>query len=161
MPRAVGSGLAPRIRPKTRNCPATRPFQLERVLGVGGFGVVYLAFDPTLHRLVALKVPLVAFPGERGPASAVSTRSRAAAALDHPHIVPIHKTGQIGPVCYIVAAYCNGHNLAEWLKTQTWARPGLPGGPVDRSTRLCDPLQPLVGSAAPRSEAEQRALRAE
>ncbi len=41
--------------------------------------------------------------------------ARAAAGLDHPHLVPVHEAGQIGPICYIALAYCPGNNLAEWL----------------------------------------------
>ena len=94
-------------------------FQLDRVLGVGGFGIVYKAYDPVLRRDVALKVPrlhALAMPHWR---ERFEREARAAASLDHPNIVPIHETGQAGPVYYIAAAYCPGQNLAEWLKSQT------------------------------------------
>src|SRR4029079_8978694 len=44
--------------------------------------------------------------------------ARATAALDHPHIVPIHETGEAGPLCYIAFAYCEGPSLAKWLRLQ-------------------------------------------
>ena len=94
-------------------------FKLERVLGVGGFGVVYKAFDPTLRRQVALKVPRLHSLANGKLLARFEREARAAAALDHPNIVPIHETGQAGPVCYIAAAYCPGPNLAEWLKART------------------------------------------
>jgi hypothetical protein len=42
--------------------------------------------------------------------------ARAAASLDHPHLVAVHEAGEAGPVCYIAAAYCPGVSLAAWLK---------------------------------------------
>src|SRR5262249_25341052 len=42
--------------------------------------------------------------------------ARAAAGLDHPHIVPVYEAGAVGPVCYIASAYCPGPTLAQWLK---------------------------------------------
>ena len=93
-------------------------FHLERVLGMGGFGIVYLATDPTLHRKVALKVPRLHSLANARLRDRFKREARAAAALDHPNIVPIHETGEEGPVCYIASAYCPGPNVAEWLKSQ-------------------------------------------
>ena len=94
-------------------------FQLESVLGVGGFGVVYKAYDPTLRRQVALKVPRLHSLADDDLAKRFEREARAAAALDHPNIVPVLETGQAGPIRYIASAYCSGPNLAEWLKEQT------------------------------------------
>src|SRR5262249_58214660 len=44
--------------------------------------------------------------------------ARAAAALDHPNIVPVYEAGEAGPVCFLVSAYCPGVNLASWLERQ-------------------------------------------
>jgi WD40 repeat protein len=92
------------------------PFELVRPLGRGGFGLVFLARDPRLNRLVALKVlrpdvPLTAELWRR-----FVREGRAAAVLDHPNIVPVHETGEDGPVPYIASAYCPGPTLAEWLQ---------------------------------------------
>lgn len=94
-------------------------FKIDGVLGVGGFGVVYKAIDPTLLRPVALKVPRLHSMASKDLLARFQREAQAAASLDHPNIVPIHETGQDGPVCYIAAAYCSGPNLAEWLKSQT------------------------------------------
>jgi serine/threonine protein kinase/WD40 repeat protein len=91
-------------------------FELVRILGQGGFGVVYLARDPRLGRLVALKVPRLLTLGNRTLHARFLREARAAAALDHPHITPILETGEIGPVCYIASTYCDGADLAQWLK---------------------------------------------
>ena len=44
--------------------------------------------------------------------------ARAAGSLDHPNVVPVHEAGEVGPLCYIAAAYCPGRNLAEHLRGQ-------------------------------------------
>jgi uncharacterized delta-60 repeat protein len=93
-------------------------FELIRALGEGGFGLVYLARDPQLHRMVALKVPRLSTLGNRKLQQRFVREARAAAALDHPNIVPIHEAGEAGPVCYIASAYCEGPNLAEWLTSR-------------------------------------------
>ncbi len=90
-------------------------FKLLRILGQGGCGIVFLAVDPQLGRQVALKIPR--------PESLVNPELRrrflregeASAGLKHPHIVPIHEAGEIGPVCYLVQEYCEGGTLAQWL----------------------------------------------
>jgi WD40 repeat protein len=93
-------------------------FQIERELGRGGCGVVFLAFDPTLRRRVALKLPrpeALASPELR---ARFVREAKATAGLDHPHIVPVYEAGEHGPVWYIASAYCEGPTLAAWLKEQ-------------------------------------------
>jgi Protein kinase domain len=90
-------------------------FQLIRELGRGGFGVVYLANDPVLDRAVALKVPHWTAAVSPPMRERFLREARAASGLDHPNIVLVHEAGEIGPVCYLVAAYCPGPTLAEWL----------------------------------------------
>ena len=58
-------------------------YRLERRLGAGGFGVVWLAWDEKLEREVAVKV----IPRERGAGERVEREARAAARLNHPGIV--------------------------------------------------------------------------
>src|SRR5262249_3016007 len=91
-------------------------FQLERVLGRGGFGVVLLAHDPRLGRLVALKLPRLNALTSDELRRRFQQEARAAAALDHPNIIPILETGEVGPICYIASTYCPGMSLATWLK---------------------------------------------
>ena len=44
--------------------------------------------------------------------------ARAAAALDHPNLVPLYEAGEVGQVQYLASAYCEGPTLARWLKEQ-------------------------------------------
>lgn len=93
-------------------------FEIERVLGQGGFGIVYLAHDVVLGRTVALKVPRLHTLASRSLLARFQREGRAAASLDHPHIVPLYEAGEGDGLCYIASAYCPGPNLAEWLRSQ-------------------------------------------
>jgi serine/threonine protein kinase/tetratricopeptide (TPR) repeat protein len=94
-------------------------FVAKRELGRGGFGIVYLAQDPVLKRDVALKVPhapILLTPELRGR---FRQEAQAAAALEHPNVVPVYEVGEIGPICYLVSCYCSGPTLADWLRQRT------------------------------------------
>lgn len=91
-------------------------FQIQHELGRGGSGVVFKAFDPSLKRDVALKIPR----GEGLVSSDARQRflreAEAAAGLDHPHLVPVYDVGEAGSVCFIASAYCAGSDLAKWQR---------------------------------------------
>jgi serine/threonine protein kinase len=92
-------------------------YRVERVLGQGGFGIVYLAHDEQLQRPVAVKVPhrkLVARPED---AQAYLYEARTVANLDHPNIVPVYDVGsnEEYPV-FIVSKYIEGSTLAQLIK---------------------------------------------
>jgi hypothetical protein len=93
-------------------------FLIQRELGRGGFGIVFLAEDPHLKRLIALKLPRTYALSNSDLRARFLREARAAARLDHPNIVPIHEAGEVGPVCYMVSAYCPGESLAAWLLRQ-------------------------------------------
>jgi len=97
-------------------------YVIQRKLGRGGFGVVYLAHDEQLNRPVAIKVPhakLIAAPED---AEAYLAEARTVASLDHPGIVPVHDVGStINCRCYIVTKYVPGTDLATKLKQERLA----------------------------------------
>ncbi len=93
-------------------------FQVLRELGHGGLGVVYLAYDPKLHRQVALKVPRLESLVSDDLRRRFLREAEAAAPLGHPHLVPVYDAGEEGPICYIASEYCPGPTLAEWLKAR-------------------------------------------
>src|SRR3954465_3994129 len=68
-------------------------YRVERVLGKGGFGLVYLAHDEQLSRPVAIKVPHAQLVVQAGDAEAYLAEARAVANLDHPNIVPVFDVG--------------------------------------------------------------------
>jgi WD40 repeat protein/serine/threonine protein kinase len=108
------------------NTKFTRPAKVGRYelldeIGSGGFGIVFRAYDPKLRRAVALKLPrpeLLVSPEYR---QRFLREARAAGSLDHPNIVPVFDAAEIGPICYIASACCNGPDLARWLKERNEA----------------------------------------
>jgi WD40 repeat protein/serine/threonine protein kinase len=94
-------------------------FRILGTLGHGGGGVVFLAFDPELRRVVAVKVPHLVSLLEPEMRRRFLREARAAADLDHPNLVPIYEIGEANGVCFLVSAYCRGGSLAQWLAEQT------------------------------------------
>src|SRR5262245_49578091 len=68
-------------------------YEVQEVIGQGGMGVVLKAFDPTLHRLVAIKVLSPALAGSATARRRFVREAQAAAAVCHDHIVPVHGVG--------------------------------------------------------------------
>jgi serine/threonine protein kinase len=92
-------------------------YRIEKVLGDGGFGRVYLAHDDQLQRAVAIKVPRrerLACPED---AAAYLTEARIVAGLDHPNIVPIFDVGTTPEgLCYVVSKVIDGSDLAKKIR---------------------------------------------
>ena len=79
-------------------------YRIEKVLGKGGFGIVYLAHDEQLNRRVAVKVPHAKLISKPEDAEAYLAEARTVANLDHPGIVPVHDVGSMENCpCYIVS----------------------------------------------------------
>ncbi len=92
-------------------------YRVEKILGQGGFGLVYLAHDDQLQRLVAIKVPHRHRVSTAEDAEAYLTEARTVANLDHPNIVPVHDVGSNEHFpCYVVSKYIDGTDLAKRLK---------------------------------------------
>ncbi|MCA9144685.1 MAG: protein kinase [Planctomycetaceae bacterium] len=90
-------------------------FEIRRELGQGGSGLVFLAYDPLMQREVALKIPQPGMLVTDELRDRFVREARAGGLLDHPNIVPVHEVAEVGPICYIASAYCEGPNLARWL----------------------------------------------
>ncbi len=89
-------------------------FEIRRVLGSGGFGVVYLAHDPQLDRLVALKVPHAERLARLSDKEAFLQEARTAARLNHSALVTVHDVCEADDLIYIVQEFVHGENLAAW-----------------------------------------------
>lgn len=87
-------------------------YTIERLVGRGGYGAVYVARDRRLHRRVALKVLEGAAATDTRSRERFIEESRTAAALDHPNIIPIHEAGTAAGVPYIAMRYVPGPDLA-------------------------------------------------
>ncbi|MBX3412185.1 MAG: serine/threonine protein kinase [Pirellulales bacterium] len=93
-------------------------FALDRMLGSGGFGTVFLAFDPMLGRQVALKLPRVEVWQSQELHDRFLREGRAAAGLDHPNILPVYESGELAGLGFIVSAYCAGPTLGQWMEQE-------------------------------------------
>lgn len=93
-------------------------YEIQRKLARGGMGTVYVAHDPVLGRMVAVKV----FLGDLDVPDAAerfSREARAAAALNHANIVTIYDFGDVDSQPYIVMEYIQGETLAEFITRKT------------------------------------------
>jgi eukaryotic-like serine/threonine-protein kinase len=84
------------------------------LLGTGGFGTVYLAWDEELGRKVAIKVPRPGLLGSAQQVESFIAEGRITAALGHPAIVAVHDIGRHGEnSVFVVFEYIEGRSLAE------------------------------------------------
>ncbi len=90
-------------------------FEIHGVLGRGGFSVVYRAWDPSLKRWLAVKVPLLHCLPEPEARRHFLLEAEATARLEHRGIVAIYEAGTDGETPYIAMAECRGPTLAKWL----------------------------------------------
>ncbi|MEA2440490.1 MAG: eukaryotic-like serine/threonine-protein kinase [Thermoleophilaceae bacterium] len=86
-------------------------YRLERRIGAGGFGVVWLAFDEKLEREVAVKV--VPWEGDDPTSNRAEREARVAARLNHPGIVSLYELGADDEAVYLVSELVPGRTLAE------------------------------------------------
>ena len=93
-------------------------YEVERLIGSGGMGVVFKAFDTELNRPVAIKL-LAPYLASSGPArKRFSREARAAAAVVHQHVVPIHNVETERESPFIVMQYVSGESLQSRIDRQ-------------------------------------------
>ena len=103
-------------------------YQIVRQLGSGGFGHVYLANDPDLHRPVAIKVPRWDRPLSESAIARFLKEGKLLAQIDYPSIVSVHDLGLEDGVPFVVMQYVDGKTLARIIRDK---KPGL-----DRSLKI-------------------------
>jgi len=97
-------------------------FKIEKKLGEGGMGAVYLAEDLKLNRKVALKVLLPEFFDNSEHQQRFQREAKTAAQLSHPHIMAIHNIDTVTDpntnreLCYIVMEYIDGQSLLGYIR---------------------------------------------
>jgi eukaryotic-like serine/threonine-protein kinase len=92
-------------------------YRIEKILGKGSFGLVYLAYDDQLERFVAIKVPHGSLVSRPEDAQAYLTEARTVANLDHPNIVPVYDIGNSEQFpCFVVSKYIDGTALSKRMK---------------------------------------------
>jgi len=112
LPWEIGPPVA--LEPPSRHIGR---YRVERVLGQGGFGLVYLAYDDQLQRPVAIKVAHPDRVTRPEDAEAYLAEARTVAGLDHPNIVPVYDVGSNAAFpFFVVSKYIDGTDLATRLK---------------------------------------------
>lgn len=93
-------------------------FRLLRRLGAGGMAEVYLAEQPSLGRVVAVKVlqPERVAGFDPSMVQRFEREARAAGGLNHPNIVQVYQTGEEGGIHFIVQEYIPGNNLSQQIR---------------------------------------------
>jgi DNA-binding beta-propeller fold protein YncE/tRNA A-37 threonylcarbamoyl transferase component Bud32 len=95
-------------------------YRLDAQIGRGGMAVVYRAYDPRLDRRVALKVLAPELARDESFRQRFIRESRAAAAVDHPNIIPVFEAGESEGVLFIAMRYVDGGDVGALI------RPGAP-----------------------------------
>jgi hypothetical protein len=118
------TGIAPAPSPDTEKLGR---YQLEREIGRGAMGIVYLGRDTAINRMVAIKaIPLAS---EFSDAELVEARSRffreaeTAGRLNHPNIVTIYDVGEERGLAYIAMEYLKGRHLSDYAKSNNLLEP--------------------------------------
>ena len=91
-------------------------YELEELVGSGGMGEVFRARDLLLERVVAVKRPSASFTGSTR--ERFRREARAAARLNHPHVVAVYDWGEAGDSSYIVMEHVEGRSLRAVLREQ-------------------------------------------
>lgn len=92
-------------------------YSVKELIGSGGFGDVYLAYDAELERHVAIKVPNERWIKKRQATDEYLKEARMVATLDHANIVPVYDVGSSDEVgCYVVSKFIRGNDLRQLLK---------------------------------------------
>ena len=103
-------------------------YRVEEPLGAGGMAVVYRARDERLRRLVALKVLAPALAADEEFRRRFTAESRAAAAVDHPNIIPVYEAGEAGGALFIAMRLVTGGDLRGVLAREGPLAPGRMAG---------------------------------
>jgi WD40 repeat protein len=90
-------------------------YAVRSLIARGGMGAVYRARDPQLDREVALKVPSLDLATDMALRERFLREARAAAAVRHPNVCPVHDAGEVDGTCYIAMAFVEGRSLAAVL----------------------------------------------
>jgi eukaryotic-like serine/threonine-protein kinase len=113
--------------PATADVERLGRYQLEREIGRGAMGIVYLGRDTAINRMVAIKaIPLAS---EFSDAELVEARARffreaeTAGRLNHPNIVTIYDVGEERGLAYIAMEYLKGRHLSDYAKSNNLLEP--------------------------------------
>ncbi|HEY3907002.1 MAG TPA: serine/threonine-protein kinase, partial [Streptosporangiaceae bacterium] len=96
----------------------TAGYELEELIGRGGMAVVFRAHDVRLNRTVALKIVAPEHAADESYKTRFISESRAAAAVDHPNIVPIYEAGEVNDVLFIAMRFAGGGDVSALVRNE-------------------------------------------
>ena len=91
-------------------------YHIEKELGRGGMGAVYLATEVQLGRKVAIKVLPPAYSFGEGMVERFKREARTSATLDHPHVIPIYRVSERDTLLWYAMKYIEGETLAQRMQ---------------------------------------------
>jgi serine/threonine protein kinase len=94
------------------------PYEIRSLIGAGGMGEVYRAYDTVKDRTVAVKLLRPVFAADRGFQDRFRRESRLAAQLQEPHVIPVHDWGEIDGVLYIEMRLVEGRSVGAVLSAE-------------------------------------------
>lgn len=113
-------------------------FQVERRIGTGGMGTVFLALDERLQRSVALKILSPTQLSDPAAIQRFQNEARAAARLDHDHVARVYYYGEEQGVHFIAFEYVQGSNLRDVLRSRGRLEPAeAVSYAIQLATALC------------------------
>jgi predicted ATPase/predicted Ser/Thr protein kinase len=118
---------------------AVGPYTIEKELGRGGMGVVYLARDGRLDRTVAIKALAASLASDPSRVARFRSEAKLVAQLNHPHIAQIHDVREEGGHVYLVLEYVDGESLAGRLSRGAM--------PLMEAMEICVQVARAVGAA--------------
>jgi eukaryotic-like serine/threonine-protein kinase len=98
-------------------------YEVEREIGRGGMGVVYLARDLRLDRMVAIKTLPLHLANDPAIRERFLREARTAARLSHPNIVPVHRADEVGGQVFFVMGFVDGDSVAAMLASSVALSP--------------------------------------
>lgn len=115
-------------------------YRIESPLGAGGMAVVFRAWDKRLGRMVALKLLAPQWAADPQFRLRFIAESRAAAAVDDPHVIPVYEAGEVGGLLFIAMRLVDGPDLRAVIRRE---------GPMppDRALELLSPVASALDSA--------------
>jgi serine/threonine protein kinase len=115
-------------------------YRLEAQVGAGGMAVVFRARDERLDRLVALKILAPGLADDSEFRQRFIAESRAAAAVDDPHIIPVYEAGEAGGALFIAMRFVQGGDLRQVLEREGALAP-------DRAAGFISPVASALDAA--------------
>ena len=95
-------------------------YRIIELLGAGGMGAVYKAYDKKLDRVVALKLLPTEYISQQDRRRRFLQEARAASALNHPHILTVYEVGEDDGKPYIAMEYVEGETLRQKIKSRAF-----------------------------------------